>query len=432
MNQDIAALAFPALVSLAIDPLMSLVDTFYVGQTGAEGLAALGLNAFIFSFSFYLFNFFATVPTPLVASSLAAGDQEAANRILGQLITLALGIGSLLMVVLEVGSSEFLSVMGANADTMGPAKAYLTTRALAAPAVLLISVGNGAFRGMLDTKTPLLLAIAANLINFILDPVLIFGLDLGAQGAAAATVTAEWFAALTFLALLRGKGISARFEAPVWEQVSPLVVASSAVFLRTVSLQAVLTTASAFAARTGEASIAAHQLASQLWLLLSFVMDALAVASQGLVADSLGKQDLSRARQVGLRTLLMGLGCGIVLLGGFTLLGADFPRLFTSDAAVLSATAPLITLVGLMQPLNAYVFVGDGVLQGSLDFVYEACCMAGSAGLAGLWIVNQGHDLAHVWLGLLLLQSMRAVTFSYRFFLDPTAPLATNKAADDS
>ena len=84
---------------------------------------------------------------------------------------------------------------------------------------------------------------------------------------------------------------------PSWAAMQPLVIASSSVFVRTFLLQLSIAGAAAMATRSGEgsesasASIAAHQIALQLWVLCSFVCDALAAASQALVADRLGCND---------------------------------------------------------------------------------------------------------------------------------------------
>ncbi len=85
---------------------------------------------------------------------------------------------------------------------------------------------------------------------------------------------------------------------PDWNAMKPLVVASSSVFVRSFMLQLSIAGAAAMATRSGDGSesasansIAAHQIALQLWLLCSFVCDALAAASQALVADRLGRND---------------------------------------------------------------------------------------------------------------------------------------------
>ena len=96
----------------------------------------------------------------------------------------------------------------------GEAEAYLRVRALSAPAALVGTVAVGAFRGLLDTKTPLLVSGGANLVNLALDPILIFGFGpvpaFGVAGAAAATTAAEWIAAAAFWALLVREGLLPR------------------------------------------------------------------------------------------------------------------------------------------------------------------------------------------------------------------------------
>lgn len=73
-DREILALAVPALGTLAADPLVSLVDTAFVGRLGVVPLAALGVNASIFSLAFLVFNFLAYGTTPMVARAVGAGD----------------------------------------------------------------------------------------------------------------------------------------------------------------------------------------------------------------------------------------------------------------------------------------------------------------------------------------------------------------------
>jgi MATE family multidrug resistance protein len=274
LDDKILAIALPALGSLAIDPLLGVVDTIFVGRINdAAPLAALGVCSSVFNFAFFIFNFFATATTPLVSRALAAGDRDQALRTLGQAFTAALAIGLLSAGAIEAFAPAILSAMGTSAEAMGDAEGYLRVRALATPAVLLASVANGAFRGVQDTKTPLKILVAANVINFLLDPLLIFGVRvgdvtlvpaLGATGAAAATAVAEWTACVSLLTSLNLKpqvagAVKLLDSMPKWEEAEPLLRASGAVFVRSVTLQTVLTTATSEAARLGTVAVAAHQ-----------------------------------------------------------------------------------------------------------------------------------------------------------------------------
>ena len=94
-DRAILAFALPALGALAADPLVSVVDTAFVGRLGTEALGALGVNAGIFSLAFLVFNFLAYGTTPLVATALGDGRRAEAGR----LVSAALGIAVVLGMV---------------------------------------------------------------------------------------------------------------------------------------------------------------------------------------------------------------------------------------------------------------------------------------------------------------------------------------------
>lgn len=249
-----------------------------------------------------------------MASKRANGTEAEAVKVGGQALSLALTLGFTLTAFLMVFKQSLLSVMGTSITGQAAneyALAFLSVRALAAPAIFSIEASTGILRGYLDTKTPIVVLVVANLINLVLDVILIAFAGMGPLGAGIATTTAEWISASIFLSVLAGKLPSASgqlgsnretttgeqvsivplLKLPEWSEVKPLVVASSSVFFRALSLQLSLSAAAAMAARGGAnltegaaASIAAHQIGIQLWILCSFFCDSLAAASQGLVS----------------------------------------------------------------------------------------------------------------------------------------------------
>ena len=210
MDAAIFALALPAVASLLLDPVLGVVDTAFVGRIRGEGaaeaLGGLAVATAVFNFSFKLFNFLAEVTGPLVASQIAAAEAEAADlddasvatnttttraqaaETVRGAMTLAVALGIFACVSLELGAETVLRWSGADGVSSGAtnggvdggnmlrqAEAYLRVRALSAPAALIGTVAVGAYRGLLDTKTPLLVSGAANAVNLVMDPVLIFG-----------------------------------------------------------------------------------------------------------------------------------------------------------------------------------------------------------------------------------------------------------------
>lgn len=464
-GRRILDLSIPTLGALLIDPLLTLADTAFVGRFSEtpNELAGMGSAAALLTFSFYLFNFLCTATTPLVSSKRASGQENEALAVGGQALSLAFALGSILFVVLIAARQPLLDVMGTGVS--GPeansyALDFLSVRAVAAPAVFCISASTGILRGYLDTKTPIVILALANVVNLALDIVLIAYARMGPQGAAIATTTAEWISALLFLGVLSGKLPSAdgqlgkkddgntltvmpTLSIPPWEEMKPLVVASSSLFLRTFVLQFSISAAAAFAARGGEtlpggaaSSISAHQIGLQLWLLCSFIADALAAASQALVADAIGRKDTEDVRDVSKTVFVYSAILGLVLAAGLQIgYSSDFLlNLFTSDVGTQTALSEILALIILAQPLNSLVFAADGILQGAEEFEFQAKSMAVSGATTAAYFYavqsfGSADTLVNVWTALIVLQLMRGITSAVKI-LDRDGPINLVPASD--
>jgi len=466
-DKAIFSLAVPAALALAADPLLQVVDTAFVGHAGPEALAALGINSGLFTFSFLVFNFLGTATTPMVARARSSKNHAKAGLVTLQALTVASVSGSLLAVGLLGFSDQALMVMGADPVghpvTYGLAKQFLYIRACAAPAVMITTVGQGVFGGLQDMKTPLGITVMANFINLGLDIVLILGLGLGVKGAATATTVAEWTAASSYLFylwnrrdMLGGSEAPKKMAALASESFSDLLVsfrpffkAGGAVLMRTMLLLGTKTLASATAARLGSTSIASHQVVMQLWLLTSMMVDSLAVSGQSLVAVELGKGkssslddqkspmvvelDTSGARRVSDRLIQLGVGSGVVLAIAFGIASPWIPKIFTEDADVEQTILSILPIAIAMLPVNAGVYVLDGILVGSRDFKWMAKAMTVAAGSAiALLATVEPWDLGleGVWYALAALMTFRLGTLLWRYYSPdgPLAPIAESRA----
>lgn len=420
-DRQILRLAIPALGALAADPLVSLVDTAFVGRLGATELGALGINAAVFALAFMLFNFLAYGTTPLVAAAWGRGDQEGAGRIVTQAIGLAIVIGTVAAAFLEIAWQPLLKAMQAGPELLAPAGEYLRIRALAAPAVLLVAVGHGAFRGMQDTRTPLLVTIGLNVINLVGDPLLIFVAGWGLRGAATATVIAQWAGAIWFLYLLNKKrhDLGIPVSVPRLSEFRPLATAGTELIARTAGLLAVFTVATAAAARVGTATVAAHQIASQVWLFLALVLDSLAIAGQALVGRYLGAGEADNARAASNRMLQWGFGLGTILGVVFWILGPVIPKIFTDDPQIIALVVGVMPFVAALQPIGALVFVWDGIFMGAREFRFlmvSTLAAAVAAAVVLMLAVTGGWGLTGVWWGIstLILSRLGLLAFRYR------------------
>lgn len=420
-DREILALAVPAVGALAADPLVSLIDTAFVGRLGRLQLAALGVNVAVFSFAFVLFNFLAYGTTPMVGRAVGRGDRATAGRVVANAFVLALIAGAVALTALQLAAVPILRAMGAGEELLGPATGYLRIRALAGPALLLITAANGAFRGFQDTRTPLLVTLGVAAVNLVLDPLFIFVFGWGLAGAAWATTAAQWSGAVVFVALVYGP-LRGRWQVPLSlpspAELAPFLRVGWALLVRTFALIAAMTAATAVATRVGVVEVAAHQVAAQLWMFMALIVDALAIAAQALVARYVGEGRPADARAVSDRLLVLGLGVGVALAALFWAARPWLPGLFSDDPLVARTVLAVFPFVAIMQPLNALVFVWDGVFMGIEDFSFLALAMVISAAVAAALlaaVMPLGWGLHGVWWALVGLMLARAATLAWRY-----------------
>lgn len=411
------------MAALAADPLLGLVDTALVGRLGAVPLAALGINVAVFTAAFLAFNFLTYGTTAEVARLRGAGRPEAAARHALQALWLAVGLGVTVTGALLVAAEPIVGAMGSSGPVTDPSLAYLRVRALAAVPALVVAVGHGAFRGLKDTRTPLYVAIAANVVNAVASYALIYPAGLGVVGAAYGTLLAQIVAAAAFLVLARRRD---RFPLPDLRVDPPamraIVTISRDLFLRTGSLLAALLVSTAVATRMGVEVVAAHQIARELWTMLALVLDGFAVAGQAMIGTALGAGRPEQARNDARRLVGWGLVTGTLIGIGYLALAVPLPRLFTTDPGVLGEVAGVWAVVALLQPVGGVVFVLDGVLMGAGDFRFlfwsTSAAALGALVPVCLAALAFGWGLPGIWAGMAALMGARLTTTVVRFHGD--------------
>ncbi|XP_045084793.1 protein DETOXIFICATION 44, chloroplastic isoform X3 [Aegilops tauschii subsp. strangulata] len=418
VGMDILSIAAPAVLALAADPIAALVDTAFVGHIGSTELAAVGVSISIFNLVSKLFNVpLLNVTTSFVAEQQAVDDSYRGtgenefrrfpdNKLTEERkflpavttsLALASGIGLMETVALIFGSGTLMDFIGIPVDSPVriPAEQFLTFRAYGAPPIIVALAAQGAFRGLMDTKTPLY--------------------AIGVRGAALATVTSEYVIACILLWKLNSKVVI--FSGKIIGGGMIRYLKSGGLLIgRTIAVLLTMTLSTSLAAREGPVPMAGHQLCLQVWLTISLLNDALALAGQALLATEYTKRNYKQARMVLYRVLqiggVTGTALAIILFFGF----GSFSSLFTDDPAVLGIAKSGVWFVAISQPINAVAFVVDGLYYGVSDFAYAAYSMffAGAISSAFLLVAAPEFGLGGVWAGLILFMSLRAVAGLWR------------------
>ncbi len=400
-DREIVRLAVPAFFALIAEPFFLLADAAIVGHLGTPQLAGLGIASTVLTTLINLCIFLAYGTTAAVARRLGAGDHGAALRQGIDGIWLAVIIGAAITVAGLPLADAVIGWFEPAAEVADHATTYLRISLLGVPAMLVVLAATGVLRGLQDTKTPLLVSVAANLANIGLNVLLVYGVGLGIAGSALGTVIAQLAAAAVITGVVvQGARRDAVPLRPDWTGIRSSAGAAAPLLLRTVSLRVVLTLATVVATRIGTVAVAAHQVIFGIWTFLAFALDAIAIAAQAIVGRYLGGSDIVATRAATRRMIEWGVLAGVVTGLATLAVRPWLIPLFTTDSAVRSALESVILIAALFQPVAGVVFVLDGVLIGAGDARYLAlagvgtmaafvpCALAVLAfdlGLAGLW-----------------------------------------------
>ena len=413
-DRELLRLALPALGALAAEPTYILVDTAIVGHLGTPELGAVAIAGILLTTGITLCNFLTYGTTARVARLHGAGEGEAAGRVGAGALWLSLGLGGLLLALALILAGPAVSLMGGEGRVGKMAVDYLRISALGLPFATIALAGQGYLRGVENLKLPLLIVVAANAANVLLEVLFVYGFGWGLAGSAWGTVIAQVGMGTAFVVALLGA--AGRLRPPRWAVVRPLLRIGGDIAVRTGALLLSFALAGAVAARIGTASLGAHQVAFQLFIFLALILDAIAIAGQIIVGRALGAGDADGAYGAALRMILWSVAVGVLFAAALILSGDLIPGLFTDDPAVIERASRIWPLFALMQPAAA-VFALDGILIGAGDTRFLKWSMLAALAafaplaVAAFWF---GFGLVGVWVALLVLMAVRLATCGTR------------------
>lgn len=376
-DREILRLAVPALGALVAEPLFLLGDSAIVGQLGTAPLGGLGVAGSLLTTVINLCVFLAYGTTAAVARRMGASDPAGAVRQGVDGVWLAAGLGVLLVVVGQPLVPYAVDALGATPEVAPYAVSYLRVGLLGLPGMLVVLAGTGVLRGLLDTRTPLVVAVVASAANLACSALFVLVLDWGIAGSAFGTVLAQTGSAACYVAIVV-RGARRHGVSTLPDRAGVLAAARGGVglFVRTATMRVTLLAATAAAARLGTDAVAAYQVSFVVWSLLALALDAVAIAGQALTGRYLGAGDVAGAKEAARRMVEWGVGVGVVLGGLVLAVHTVLPHGFSADPHVRQLIASALLVIALLQPLAGVVFTLDGVLIGAGDGGYLAVASA--------------------------------------------------------
>ena len=386
-HKKILRLALPSVVTNITVPLLALADTAIVGHLGqAAFIGATAIGGTIFSMIYWIFAFLRMGTTGLVAQARGRQDRSEARTILVRALRLSVCISTLLLILQVPILRVALYFMAPAPEVSQLASLYFRIVVWGAPAVLAQYVLTGWYIGEQDTRSPMLVALAQNLLNVALSLTLVYVARMGYAGVAMGTVLSQWAGLFFAIGLLRPYIRRAKSSLPpvdttetaTWRQ---MLRVNSDIFLRTVCLVAVTVSFTAAGSRQGELTLSANMLLMQLFILYSYFTDGLANAAEALA----GKWDGAGCRRELHQTVRCLFAQGAVVSAAFCLLyllsGRTLLALLTNvetvrlTAATYLPWASLIPIVALPAMVWDGVFIGLTWTRGMLGSMFLAMCL---------------------------------------------------------
>ncbi|MBQ7784809.1 MAG: MATE family efflux transporter [Clostridia bacterium] len=207
--------AVPLTLAQLVQLLYNIVDRIYIGHlpgVGSAALTGIGLTFPIVTLITAFTNLFAMGGTPLFSISRGAKDEEQARRIMGSVFSLLCMTSLILMGLCLLFRREIMFLFGASETSYAYADAYLSIYLLGTPFAMLATGMNGFINAQGFPRIGMLTTLIGAVLNLILDPLFIFGLDMGVAGAALATILSQAVSCLWVLRFLSGRNALLRLE----------------------------------------------------------------------------------------------------------------------------------------------------------------------------------------------------------------------------
>lgn len=429
MNRRILKLAIPSIVSNITVPLLGLVDVTIVGHLGAASyIGAIAVGGLLFNILYWNFGFLRMGTSGLTSQAYGRKDADAEVRVLVQAVSV--GILSSLVILLLQYPVERLAFyfLDTSAEVERSAITYFRVCVWGAPAVLVMYGFKGWFIGMQNSRFPMYIAIAVNVINILCSLCFVFGLGMKVGGVALGTVVAEWSGLVIAVGLWLKKygGLRSRIalrDSLHFSAMRRFFAVNRDIFLRTLCLIAVTAFFTSTGARQGDVILAVNTLLMQLFTLFSYIMDGFAYAAEALAGRYIGACDLKQLKHA-VRNLF-GWGAGMALL--FTLLygagGRNFLGLLTNDVHVIEEAGHYFYWVLAIPLLGFGAFLWDGILIGATATRQMLWAIAVASGaFFGIYFVFSGMTDNHIlWLAFLvylLLRGLMMTVWGRRIFTE--------------
>jgi putative MATE family efflux protein len=359
-------LAVPVMMGMLVQTAYSITDMVFVGRISPDAITALAFNMPLFWFSYGITFGLGNGVTAVIAQNIGRKDKASANNAAEHGLLIGLILGVIFASSGLLFGEKILTVMGAPANLMSQTLGYFRIIAggfiFSLAGILLRSIFNG--EG--DTMTPMKFQAVATVVNVILDPIFIFGLDMGVKGAALATILSQLittFGLLYIIIIKKSTFLSLKmrhfkFNRNILISIAKIGIPSSLAMVVMSLGNAVF---NKILVGYSPKVVAGFELSGRLDQIFFLPIMALGHSLVTLVGMFTGAQRIDLVKKVvfyGLRTgLTIGITGGII----FYFFSPHFFQIFTKDPLVIEVAVSLVRTLSFF-----YWIISIGMLSGRM------------------------------------------------------------------
>ena len=340
-------MAVPALVGQVVNLLYNVVDRIYIGhipEIGGQALTGVGLFTPILMLITAFSMLAGAGGAPRAAIAMGQGNKEDAEKIVGNCFTVLMILAVILTSVFYFTSPMLLRLFGASDATLPYAVTYARIYIVGSVFVLIVMGMNTFITTQGFAQISMLTTVIGAVINIVLDPILIFGLNMGVAGAAVATIISQAVSAVWILLFLTGKKTILKLKPSNFRLEKRIIMPclglgiSSFVMVSTESILSVSFTSS-LSRFGGDVAVGAMTVLTSINQLITMPLSGICQGGQPLISYNYGARKYDRVKEA----FFCQFGVCVAYTTCFWLLLMLFPNvfagIFTSDMALVDYTA---------------------------------------------------------------------------------------------
>ena len=345
-------LAVPSVISQLVNMLYNIVDRIYIGhipKTGSLALTGLGVCMPIIMIISAFAALIGFGGAPRASIFMGKGENDSAEKTLGNCFTTQIIISIILTIVLLFGNRFFLMAFGASDNTIDFATSYMNIYALGTIFVQLTLGMNSFVTAQGFSKTGMLTVVIGAVCNIILDPIFIFVLGLGVKGAAIATIISQGVSCIWVISFLTGRKtflkIKKKYLMPSADVILPCMALGVSTFVMQAS-ESVISVCfnTSLLKYGGDIAVGAMTILTSVMQFAMLPLQGLAQGAQPILSYNYGAKSADRVRKAFQLLLISSLVYSTLLWGAIQIFPSVFASIFTPNEELIVFAAKALRI----------------------------------------------------------------------------------------